>query len=163
VKITHVETKTVEAVVTDDILCNYCGKSCHTGDNYEGVLEHRIQGGYGSQLGDMVSWIFSLCETCLGAEIFPKFKIPPQRVSAFYERDEEEYRAMLATWPEWLKVGTILREKEIGVYGTVMEIDDYNLMVRVEYEEDGVGDTWVAAKTIASDWVPKSIPPPPSV
>jgi hypothetical protein len=76
---THVETKTVEETVTDDILCNQCGGSCldRCQMNYEGLIEVTVQGGYAAKLGDLVPYTFSLCEDCL-KKLFEGFKIPPQ-------------------------------------------------------------------------------------
>lgn len=77
-RITHIETKTEESTVLDDILCNRCGGSCKTEiGNYEGLVETVIQGGDDSKLGDMVRFTFSICEPCL-KEIFATFKHPPE-------------------------------------------------------------------------------------
>jgi len=80
-------TKRVEQTVTTDVvtdvLCNRCGKSCVTGQpfqgrvgNADGLIEVSVSGSYDSNvIGDLVSWTFSLCEVCLG-EIVHGFKLP---------------------------------------------------------------------------------------
>jgi len=77
-KVSHKEPQTIDVEVIDDILCNQCGGSCHDrqGMNYEGLIEARVQGGYASKLGDMTSFIFSICEDCL-EKLFVRFKHPP--------------------------------------------------------------------------------------
>lgn len=72
------EMKEIEVITTEDILCNKCGNSCmdKSGYNYEGIIEYEMRGGYGSKLGDMVGFRFSLCETCL-EELFKTFKLNP--------------------------------------------------------------------------------------
>lgn len=75
--VTKEVTRTVVESVTEDVLCNKCGKSCKTPiGNYEGLIEARVEGGYDSPvIGDCVSWTFSVCEHCL-AEFVATFKIP---------------------------------------------------------------------------------------
>lgn len=73
----HRIEKLIEEEVVDDIICNKCGKSCKGGYNFEGLLEIKIMGGYGSLLGDMETYEFSICETCLQS-MFEKFLIPPE-------------------------------------------------------------------------------------
>ena len=75
-KVSHKEPKTTEVEVIDDILCNQCGESCKQTLNFEGLLEAHVQGGYGAKLGDMDSYIFSICEDCLST-LFDGFKHPP--------------------------------------------------------------------------------------
>jgi len=64
-------TKVIEEV--DDILCNKCGKSLKGECDFEGLIEAEAVGGYGSILGDMCKYKFSLCENCL-KELFENFK-----------------------------------------------------------------------------------------
>lgn len=79
-KIKVTETKEV----TTDIVCNNCGGSCQVGSFdskgkdkvYEGLLETEVHGGFfSSELGDMTSYRFSLCEKCL-SKMFSGFKVP---------------------------------------------------------------------------------------
>jgi len=68
----------VLTIITTDIICNKCGKSCHDidGANYEGVIEHELCGGWGSKvIGDGYQHQFSLCETCF-MELSKTFVIP---------------------------------------------------------------------------------------
>jgi hypothetical protein len=82
-RVTKKIQQTVE--VTDDILCNRCGKSLKTkldpeGEiyNFDGLTEGCITGSYtSSHLADMETYCFSLCEQCL-VDIFKAFKIPVQ-------------------------------------------------------------------------------------
>jgi hypothetical protein len=69
--------KEIEQEEITDILCNKCGESCKDkcNMNYEGLIEANVWGGYGSKLGDSVSYQFSLCEDCLKI-MFDDFKIP---------------------------------------------------------------------------------------
>jgi hypothetical protein len=63
-----VEKKIIEQTYVKDILCNKCGNSCFDVDkiNFEGLIEAKVVGGYNSKyLGDMCSYTFSLCESCL--------------------------------------------------------------------------------------------------
>lgn len=72
-------TEVVEETV--DIICNKCGKSCsnqkpHKFRSYEGLIEAEVHGGYDSKvIGDLISWRFSVCESCL-AKFVKTFKIP---------------------------------------------------------------------------------------
>lgn len=63
-KLAHMEEKTVEQEVVDDILCNMCGGTMKDDSdmNHEGLVEVRIMGGYASKLGDQVTHEFSICE-----------------------------------------------------------------------------------------------------
>ena len=63
-RVTHYVEKKVEE--TKDIICNKCGKTCKHDDNFCGLLEAAVQGGYDStHLEDMKEYSFSLCEECL--------------------------------------------------------------------------------------------------
>lgn len=89
-KVSHLETETVEREVVTDIICNKCGNSCkNEDDNCFGLIETQVQGGYAAKLGDMVTWTFSICEDCL-KELFDSFKVPVERSKAWYEREAEE-------------------------------------------------------------------------
>jgi hypothetical protein len=82
-RVTKKIQQTVE--VTDDILCNRCGRSLKTkldpdGEiyNFDGLAECTVSGGYTSPcLSDMTNYTFSLCEPCL-VDIFNSFKLPIQ-------------------------------------------------------------------------------------
>ncbi len=74
-RVSHKEIRQTEVEVIDDILCNKCGGSCRYYGNDHGLVEQVIEGGYGSKLGDMVTYRFSLCEGCL-ATLFATFKHP---------------------------------------------------------------------------------------
>jgi hypothetical protein len=72
-----------EDEVTVDVLCNMCGRTCKNviskdGElfNWEGLIEASITGGYGSKLGDLTEYTFSLCEDCLGL-LYKLFVIKP--------------------------------------------------------------------------------------
>ena len=77
-KVSHTEPRTDDHEVIDDILCNQCGESCQDSAdmNYEGLIETVVQGGYAAKLGDMDSYVFSICEDCL-RKLFEGFKHPP--------------------------------------------------------------------------------------
>jgi predicted molibdopterin-dependent oxidoreductase YjgC len=63
----------------EDVLCNQCGNTCKTNNNFEGLIEVIASGGYNSQvIGDETSIKFSLCEKCLGS-VINNFKIPPSK------------------------------------------------------------------------------------
>jgi hypothetical protein len=88
-------TTTQEEVVTTDILCNLCGKTCKLGNSddrmnrgklvsgknpknniFGGLLEIEVHGGYEStHLSDMSITRFSICELCI-TKLTKKFKIP---------------------------------------------------------------------------------------
>lgn len=77
---TKQEEQTKVVTVTEDILCNQCGESlkgCGPG-SYEGLVEARICGGFGSKIGDMLELRFSICEVCL-LQMFKGFKIEPEK------------------------------------------------------------------------------------
>ena len=85
-------TKTVEEVVIEDVFCNKCGSSCmiDNGPNFKefgGIIEKEVWGGYGSKLGDMTGYKFSLCETCLDA-LFNTFIIPVEMKDANWGDDQ---------------------------------------------------------------------------
>ncbi len=67
----------IEDEEIEDILCNLCGESLKTSCEFEGLVEYRLSGGYGSKLGDSVEYTFSLCEFCL-SNLFKQFKIPAE-------------------------------------------------------------------------------------
>lgn len=78
------KTKWIEKKVeiTEDIICNKCGKSCIPKTNLineaYGLIEASVSGGYDSIfLRDEQSYTFSLCEECL-KEMFDNFLIPPK-------------------------------------------------------------------------------------
>ncbi len=62
----------------EDILCNLCGESLKTNFDFEGLIEHKFLGGYGSKLGDGIQYTFSLCESCL-SKLFKQFGIPVEK------------------------------------------------------------------------------------
>lgn len=75
----------IEVEIIEDIICNNCGNSCRawrSKDDVEihdayGLIETKVSGGYDStELCDMTSYSFSLCEPCL-KQMFDAFKIPP--------------------------------------------------------------------------------------
>lgn len=71
-----VEEKVVQVKVIDDILCNECGNSLRgRADNFHGLIEAEVLGGYGSDLGDQESYKFSICEECL-RKMFARFITP---------------------------------------------------------------------------------------
>ena len=77
-KITKQSTITQIVDVTVDVICNRCGNTCmdEYKQNYEGLIEAHICGGYGSKIGDEFQFEFSLCESCL-LELFKTFKHNP--------------------------------------------------------------------------------------
>src|SRR5690606_34673443 len=83
------ETKTISRQIdyeeTVDVICNKCGESCkdECGMNYEGLIEYKIMGGFGSKLGDGSVYQFYLCEDCLKT-MFEGFKHNP------YVEDDED-------------------------------------------------------------------------
>lgn len=82
-----------------DFICNSCGGSC----DGEGINEHELRGGYGSKLGDSVSYRFSICEGCI-EERFRAFKIPPSIKAMDWgefkqPKDMEELERMLKDGP----------------------------------------------------------------
>jgi hypothetical protein len=70
-----------ELLVTDDVLCNQCGKSMRCDwhgckDHFRGLNDAGIEGGYCSKdLEDLTVYEFDLCEKCL-KKMFKSFKIP---------------------------------------------------------------------------------------
>lgn len=75
-----------EVIITDDVICNKCGKSCK-GEmgHFNGLIETTIEGAYDStHLEDCTNYTFSLCEECL-SKLFAKFKFPVLR-GGLYER-----------------------------------------------------------------------------
>lgn len=80
------EIKEMEVITTEDILCNKCGNTCYSDCNYEGIIEYNMCGGYGSKLGDMTRFLFSICEDCM-FEIMKTFKLNPLQ-SVDYDCDE---------------------------------------------------------------------------
>lgn len=88
-------TKTVDVVITTDILCNKCGLTCferrpeilqHYNFDPEGekdplggygLIEAEVSGAYDSpHLFDLCRYMFSICEKCL-CEFFETCKIKP--------------------------------------------------------------------------------------
>ena len=71
--------KKISQLVTEDIICNKCGKSCKsTNEDYYGLIETSVTGGYYStHLEDMTTYTFSLCEVCLRG-MFKSFKVKPK-------------------------------------------------------------------------------------
>lgn len=81
-KTKFVKVEKIDEVI-DDIVCNKCGGSCKSADEYDtnfyGLIETYIEGGYNSiSLEDGMSYTFSLCEKCL-KELFENFKIPVEK------------------------------------------------------------------------------------
>jgi hypothetical protein len=68
--------KMVEKLVTEDIICNKCGKSLYNGYDYLGLVESKIDCSYYSKLGDGEKVKFSLCEDCL-LDLFKDFAFSP--------------------------------------------------------------------------------------
>lgn len=65
----------------EDVFCNKCTKSLKEGnfcDDYDGIEEVVITGGFGSKLGDGTELRFSLCMDCI-LELVKTFKIEPER------------------------------------------------------------------------------------
>lgn len=61
-----------------DIICNKCGNTCLSACGYEGLIDQKVTGGFGSDyLGDMNEYKFDICEKCL-VEFFKTFLIPVQ-------------------------------------------------------------------------------------
>lgn len=100
-RITKLESRTIEEAVTHEILCNKCAKSIlhvdYTDDQGKmhfsayGITEYTYKGGYGSDpLEDTTSYTFSLCEPCL-ADMFKSFLIPVD-VSEYHIMDGTVYR-----------------------------------------------------------------------
>jgi len=77
-----------EVEITEDILCNMCGRSCLKGQIQQlkeeyGLTHCVVNGGFfSSVLQDMTAYKFDLCEECL-VDIFKKFTIPVE--------EKEEY------------------------------------------------------------------------
>lgn len=75
-KITKIVSKEVEEI--ENVFCNKCGESCKSkfdDQNFYGMIEQTVEGGYGSEvLEDLTTYTFSLCEKCLN-ELFKEFKI----------------------------------------------------------------------------------------
>jgi hypothetical protein len=90
--------KTRSELITTDILCNLCGKSCKLGNTFDlvnkkgklikgknpvnhvfgGLLEVEVHGVYDStHLSDMSITRFSICEPCL-CSLKKSFKIPAE-------------------------------------------------------------------------------------
>jgi hypothetical protein len=81
-KKTKLVRKLIKEEVVIDILCNNCGQTCDNkpgliGKSFEGLIEAKVRGGYGSLLGDETEYTFSICETCL-KKLFQGFAIPPE-------------------------------------------------------------------------------------
>ena len=78
---THIQKRYVEEEIVDDILCNNCGGSCRDNcemnENFEGLIEVKVCGGYASKLGDGSTYTFSICEDCLKT-MFKNFAIKPK-------------------------------------------------------------------------------------
>ena len=87
-----------EVTVTDDILCNQCGNSLRDPggcNNFHGLIEVEVFGGYGATLGDQEMYKFSICEDCL-RKLFAGFLLPPEHwdnlgVSSDNEKEHEEW------------------------------------------------------------------------
>ena len=99
-RLTRVERKRVQEVVTDDILCNQCGDSLRPSlvdGNFHGLIEAEVFGGYGATLGDQESYKFSICEPCL-RKLFAGFVLPPEHWDNMgdHRKSEKEHKAWLA-------------------------------------------------------------------
>jgi uncharacterized protein with PIN domain len=105
---TRVEKKQVEETVTDDILCNQCGNSLKPArnDNFHGLIEAEVFGGYGATLGDQEMYKFSICEPCL-RKLFAGFVLPVEHWDNMgdHRKSEKEHKAWLA------KVDVFLEKK----------------------------------------------------
>ena len=80
----------IKKEMIEDIICNGCGNSLKDDDvqDFHGLQDACVHGGYGAKLGDGVSYHFSLCEDCLN-DMFNKFKIPPEVNNSI--GDDNEY------------------------------------------------------------------------
>lgn len=76
-KIARTETQETEVEIIEDIICNKCGETCRLWEDgqFGGLIENKYTGGYGSILGDMTTYTYSICEKCM-KELFDTFKIP---------------------------------------------------------------------------------------
>lgn len=93
-------TKSVEKTVeiTDDVLCNKCGKTCYNGFHHSGLIGAKVHGNYGSkahgksgslvlQDGDIFN--FDICEKCF-AELSETFLIPAKTGNSWFPEENEE-------------------------------------------------------------------------
>lgn len=79
---TEIKKVKVEKQLVMDCICNRCGESLKNDmGNYEGIVGAHGCGGYGSKIGDGLTWRIDICESCL-LEYFKDFKISP------YEDDQ---------------------------------------------------------------------------
>lgn len=93
IKLKRVERTTVE-YTTEDVVCNFCGKSCR--DKFSMNFEHvecMAHWGFGSKR-DTVSTLFHVCEPCFETRLLPMMVLPPTETSSLFGYDvmrEEEY------------------------------------------------------------------------
>lgn len=85
--------KTIE--ITDDILCNRCGKSCYNGFAHGGLIGGKVHGNYGSKdIGDGDIYQFDICEKCFKA-LAEAFVIPAKVGNSWFpEEDEQDTKAI---------------------------------------------------------------------
>jgi hypothetical protein len=120
-KKSHLENQLTETEVIDDILCNMCGKSCslctsdpQRMDNFGGIVEETIYGGYfslGEGLIDGVQYKFSICEPCL-VRLFDQFKIEP--VIQGLESEQEN--------GQWQDISNLTKHREYVLTRLVCEV-----------------------------------------
>ncbi len=78
-KITSTKKVTIVEEKILSIVCNRCSSHLkNSGGGYQGLVEVKIESGYGSIFGDGVTQQFSLCELCVN-DLFNTFQIPPEK------------------------------------------------------------------------------------
>lgn len=111
-KTTKKVLKEVEEIV--DAFCNKCGESCRGkhSPNLDGLIEVKVDCGYGSILGDGNIYEFSLCEKCL-TELFATFKHPALKCNYLFPEESMDGTFLIVKdiaitedefkdWTEWL-------------------------------------------------------------